>query len=198
MTRKSKRSFECLTPDELLRVLKLAKERSPRDHAMVLLTYSHGMRAAEICNLTVDDLDLKAQQLDIRRVKGSLRTTQPLLPHRGTPLLDEPKAVAAWLSVRPKDSGNALFTSQKGGHLTTTQFYRVFRDIAQTVGLPRSKQHPHVLKHSIATHLIRADMNLAKVGRFMGHAAIASTMKYLTVSDSEASRDAQNALANTF
>jgi site-specific recombinase XerD len=62
----------------------------------------------------------------------------------------------------------------------------------------KTKQHPHVLKHSIVTHLIQQDMNLAKVRQYVGHSAISSTMVYVSVSDQEASRDAMNALQNAF
>jgi site-specific recombinase XerD len=48
----------------------------------------------------------------------------------------------------------------------------------------------HVLKHTTCTELIRHDMNLAKVGAFVGHASITSTMRYISVSDAEASREA--------
>jgi site-specific recombinase XerD len=52
--------------------------------------------------------------------------------------------------------------------------------------LPATKRHPHVLKHSIASHLVRQNVNLAKVKTYLGHAAISSTMKYVAVSDQEA------------
>ena len=127
-----------------------------------------------------------------------MATHQQLLPHRGEPLLDEVQALRAWLKERPTDAGDAVFSSQKGGHLSATQFYRIFRDIARAAGLPAHKQHPHCLKHSIATHLIRANTNLAKVKVYLGHSAISSTMKYVAVSDQEACKDAHAALMNTF
>jgi integrase/recombinase XerD len=193
-----KRSIVFLTPDEVLTVLRTARKRSVRDWAAILLTYSHGLRAQELCNLTIKDVDLKGGQIVIRRLKGSLQTTQQLMPHRGEPLLDELKALREYMSVRPKDSGDALFVSQKGGHLSSTQFYRVFRDIAQAAGLPKSKWHPHVLKHSIACLLVRENVNLARVKQYLGHSAISSTMRYVSVSDQEASKDAANALMNAF
>jgi len=131
-------------------------------------------------------------------LKGSHATTQQLMPHRGQPLLDELQALRAWLKERPVDAGDAMFVSQKGGHLSATQFFRIFRDIAKAAGLPSHKQHPHVLKHSIASHLVRANVNLAKVKAHLGHAAISSTMKYVRVSDQEASRDAHAALMRLF
>src|SRR5207302_11292006 len=85
-----------LTPDELLAVLKAAKARSARDWAMVLLAYRHGLRASEVCGLSIADVDLKAGSISIRRPKGSLHTVQPLCQHRGQPLLHEVAAPRAW------------------------------------------------------------------------------------------------------
>jgi site-specific recombinase XerD len=158
----------------------------------------HGMRVREVSNLTLEDIDLRGGQIIVDRVKGSLKTTQQLMPHRGEPLLDEFKALKAYLAVRPADSGNALFVSQKGGHLSTTQLYRIYRDLALAAGLPASKAHPHCLKHSCATTLIAQGMNLARVKQYLGHAAISSTMRYISVSDQDASRDAVNAFQNAF
>jgi site-specific recombinase XerD len=183
-----KRSMVFLTPDELLAVLRVARDRCVRDWAMCLVAYSHGLRAAEVCGLKLSDANLRDGSLAVRRLKG----------HRGEPLLDEIAALKAWLKRRPADSGDALFISQKGGHLSSTQFYRIFRDIAEVAGLPMNKRHPHVLKHSIASHLVRQNVNLAKVKTYLGHAAISSTMKYVSVSDQEASKDAHAALMNLF
>jgi|SRR5437764_13644558 len=196
--RKARKSITFLTPEELLVLLKVARKRSVRDWAMILMIYRHGLRAQEVVNLTVGDLDRKGQQVSIRRVKGSLHTVQPIMGHRGQPLLDEQKALHEWLAVRSEFSGEALFTSQKGGGLSTTQVYRIFRDIAAEAALPQSKQHPHVLKHSLASHLVAANMNLANVRQFLGHAAISSTMKYVATNDQTASKDAANALQTIF
>ena len=79
------RAMVYLTPDELLAVLKAAKARSARDWAMVLLAYRHGLRASEVCDLKLADIDLKAASISIRRLKGSLHTVQPPYQHRGQP-----------------------------------------------------------------------------------------------------------------
>lgn len=190
--------FVFLSEDELLVVLSTAKSRSIRDWAMILTTYSHGLRAAEACRLKIGDLDMRGGVLSIQRLKGSLFTIQELETHRGIPLLDEVKALKEWLAIRPTDCGDALFTSQKGSHLSSTQFYRIFRQIAREAGLPDQKGHPHVLKHTLATHMVRRDVNLAKVQRALGHRSINSTMVYVGVSDQEADNARHNALMNAF
>ena len=187
-----------LTPDETLSVLKAARERATRDWAMVLLAYRHGLRASEVCGLKLSDIDLKVGSISIRRLKGSLPTVQPLYPHRGQPLLDEVAALRAWLRERQSDGSDYLFTSQKGGRLDRTQFFRLFQTIAETAGLPIEKRHPHVLKHSLASHLVAGNVNLALVRQALGHKSIGSTMQYVGVSDCQAAEAAQAALMRLY
>jgi len=165
---------------------------------MVVLAYKHGMRASEICNLRLDDIDLKNGSVVIERLKGSLRTTQALTEHRGEPLLNEIKALREWLRQRRDDGSDFLFTSQKGGRLDRSQFFRLFRSLAANAGLSPEKQHPHVLKHSIATHLIGANTNLALVRQQLGHKSINSTLRYVTTTDQQASQATASALMRIY
>jgi integrase len=64
------------------------------------------------------------------------------------------KAMRHWLKDRTADGSDFVFVSQKGGRMHRSQFFRIFQACAETAGLPRTKWHPHVLKHSLATHLI--------------------------------------------
>jgi len=187
-----------LTPEELLAVLKAARARSARDWAMILLAYRHGLRASEVCELKLADIDLKAGSISIQRLKGSLHTTQPLYRHKGQPLLDEVAALRAWLKERTADGSDFLFLSQKGGRLHRSQFFRIFQVCAQAAGLPAQKRHPHVLKHSLASHLVAGNVNLALVRQCLGHRAIGSTIKYVAVSDAQASEAAQAALMRLY
>ena len=187
-----------LTPDELLAVLKAARSRSARDWCMILLAYRHGMRASEVCDLKLADVDTKAGSISVRRLKGSLHTVQPLYRHKGQPLLDEVTALRTWLRQRESDGSDYLFLSQKGGRLHRSQFFRVFRACAEEAGLPPRKRHPHCLKHSLASHLVQGNVNLALVRQCLGHKAIGSTMKYVGTSDAQASEAAQAALMRLY
>ena len=183
-----------LEPTEVLSVLRTAKSKGAREWAMVLLAYKHGMRASEVCNLRMSDVDLKNGCIVIDRLKGSLRTIQAMTEHRGEPLLNEIKAVREWLRQRTDDASDFLFTSQKGGRLDRSQVFRLFRAIAAEAGLPVEKRHPHALKHSIANHLVSANVNLALVRQQLGHNSIGSTMRYVKPSDQQASRATAAAL----
>jgi len=191
-------SMPHLEPAEVLSVLSAAKAKGHREWAMILVAYKHGMRASEVCNLRIHDLDLTNSSIVVDRLKGSLRTTQTVTEHRGEPLLNEHRALREWLKERRDDGSDYLFTSQKGGRLHRTQFFRLFRAIAGGAGLPPEKQHPHALKHSLANHLVSANVNLALVKQQLGHKSIGSTMRYVTTSDQQASKATASALMTIF
>jgi site-specific recombinase XerD len=185
-----------LTTDELLRVLRAAKERSTRDWALLLVIYRHGLRASEAAAIRISDIE--DGQLTTARAKGSMKTTQPICKHAGQPLLDEVRALASWMKERPEDGSGAVFTSRKGGHLTREQVYRIFRQHAEAAKLPAEKRFVHVLKHSLASHLIAGNTNLAMVQVALGHASLSSTQAYVHVSDAQAAKASQAALMRLF
>jgi type 1 fimbriae regulatory protein FimB len=150
---------------------------------MIVLAYKHGLRASEVCNLRLGDVDLKNGNIVVERLKGSLRTGQAVTEHRGEPLLNELKALREWLRHRGHDRSDFLFVSQKGGRLHRSQFFRLFRSVAAMAGLPPEKRHPHALMHSIASHLLSANVNLALVKQQLGHKSIVSTMRYVAATD---------------
>jgi type 1 fimbriae regulatory protein FimB len=191
-------AMQYLEPAEILSVLKAAKAKGNREWAMIVTAYKHGLRASEVCNLRVDDLDLKNGSIVVERLKGSLRTTQAVTEHRGEPLLNEHRALREWLKQRPADGSDYLFTSQKGGRLDRSQFFRLFKACASVAGLPPEKRHPHALKHSLASHLVSANVNLALVKQQLGHKSIGSTMRYVTTSDHQASKATASALMTIF
>lgn len=188
--------MEFLTQDELLSVLKIAQQFSTRDWLMILMTYSHGMRREEVCQLKLDNI--QNGEMTIQRLKGSRKTTQPLEAHKGEPLLDEVRGLKRWLAERPKDSGDALFPSQLGGCMTGNYFAKIYRRYATLAGFIEAKRNPHTLKHTLANHLIRGGMNIAMVQTRLGHTQISSTLKYISISDSEAAEAAHNVLMSSF
>ena len=186
------------TPAEMLKILKIARQRSSRDWAMILLAYRHGMRASEVCGLEMRDLVLRNGSITIRRLKGSLTTVQPLYQHRGMPLLDEVAALRAWLKDRHQDGSPFVFTSQKGGRLHRAQFFRMFQAIAKAAGLSAEKRHPHCLKHALGSHLVAGNVNLALVKQALGHRSISSTLAYVGTTDRQAAEAVQLALMSIF
>jgi len=197
-TRYPQKQMHFLKPDELLALLRAAKERGPREHAMLLTAYAHGLRASEVVSLKLADIDMRAATVNIERRKNSLSSVQPLHVHRGEPLLDELKVLKTYLAERKDDGSGFLFLSQKGGAMSRQHFHVLFRSLGEEAGIPAEKRHPHVLKHSVASHLIQANTNLAIVQRQLGHRSISSTMAYVGVSDEQVATETRSALMRVF
>lgn len=171
-------SAESFTKEELHIVISLAAKISTRDWAMILLAYLHGLRASEVCNLRLCDVDMQAGSITVARNKGSMLTVQPLC-RSSDPEMDEVNALKRWLPLRTGDT-EYLFTSQKRGPLSRVTFFKRFRDVAKAAGMPKEKQHPHTLKHSVARHLADDHASLGFIKYTLGHRASSSTEKYVT------------------
>jgi type 1 fimbriae regulatory protein FimB len=192
--------LQALTEKEMLTVLKLAGSESKRNHAMVLLAFKHGMRASEVCDLRLGDLDLKNGNITIRRLKGSLKSQQDLVDIAGQPLLSEKRVLRGWLEEREtyRDPSDYLFLSQKGGKLDRSAFFRLFQSLAERAGLPKDKRHPHCLKHAAGFCLAEHGVSLQSIQRRLGHKSLASTGCYISVTDERANRDSARAFALAF
>jgi len=173
--------MEHLTKDELLRLLAVARAENERDFLMILTGFWHGLRASEVTGLTKSSI--RDGHLTIQRLKGSLKTTQPLVSH-DNPLLDEKSALTAFIADLP--ARTKLFD------VSRIQFWRLFQEYGKTAGIPSHKRHCHVLKHSIAMATIR-EAGIENVRQYLGHKSIASTGAYLRVNDQQASAAIQAA-----
>lgn len=190
--------LQSISDKELLAVLTEAKESGTRNHAMILVAYKHGMRASEVCNLQMSDLDLTNGQITIRRLKGSKKSVQSIYGAKGQPLLNEKKVLADWLEERETygDKSTAVFLSQKGGALDRSAFFRVFQAIAKSAGLPKDKCNPRVLKHTRAFFYLERGLSLPEIQQALGHKSLASTGQYLKVTDDKANKAIERADAN--
>lgn len=150
-----------------------------RDHCIVELLYGCGLRVGELVGLDVAHSASAAGWIDAgdRSVhvlgKGGKRRHVPM----GGPAAE---ALAAWLSSRGAlaDPGEpALFVSQRGGRLTASQVRSRLRSLAQQAGLP-THVHPHMLRHSFASHLLQSSGDLRAVQELLGHASIRTTQVY--------------------
>jgi site-specific recombinase XerD len=179
--------MEFLTPEEVLNVLREARV-STRDWFMILLAYQHGLRASEVVNLRKSDI--KDGILTVSRLKGSKRTSQPITPHLTEPLLDGVKGLEVWLQERP-DCGDVLFPSERGKSMSSRHFHRLFSKYATRAGINSSRCHPHILKHSFCTRLIRSGFDVVRAQMMLGHSQIASTLKYTHLNEAEVCKQAQ-------
>jgi type 1 fimbriae regulatory protein FimB len=176
MSPRRKQNIKFLTKQELQELLERAKQQSPREHCMVLLAYRHGLRASEVCGIRIDHIDLKAGNIRCERGKGSVSNWQSLAR-------DEMKAIRLWLRKRPKTDIPYLFISRNGGPMSRSQFYRVFKQLCAKAGISADKSHPHVLKHSLGSHMANAGMPVQVIQHRLGHRNISSTMVYVQMSN---------------
>jgi integrase len=174
--------MEHLSREQLLAVLGHAKATRERDWVLLLVSFWHGLRASEAIGLTPEHF--ADGYLAVQRLKGSLRTVQPLVADENE-LLNERAAVGNWieshLAKHPADGRTRrLFP------ISRVQFYRLMRRYGRLAGLPQHLCHPHVLKHSIAMQSIR-EAGIENVRQYLGHRSISSTGAYLKVTDEAAS-----------
>jgi len=148
----------------------------------ILMAYSHGLRVSELVAIKRDDI--RDGYLTVPRLKGSLRTVQPLVSDED-PLLDERKAVFDF--TRNMAGNQRLFP------ITRRQFGRVVERHGTEAGIPRHLCHPHALKHTIAMQTIHT-AGIENVRQYLGHKSISSTGAYLKVSDADASAQIASAL----
>lgn len=174
--------LEALSKPELLALLRAARSHSERDYLMILVGYCHGLRASEVIAITADAV--QDGTISARRLKGSLHTVQPLVSSREK-LLDERSRLFDF--ARNQTGNQRLFP------ITRQHFWRLFQRYAKAAGIPARKRHPHILKHSIARHVIHS-AGIENTRQYLGHKSMASTGAYLKKSDAEASAAVKRAL----
>jgi len=126
-----------------------------------------------------------------------MQTTQPLFASRATaagrmrrdPSL-APRAACRWIRL--------LVHFAEGRRLSRTQLFRLFQRVAGAAGLPAEKRHPHTLKHSLASHLVAGNVNLAIIKQALGHRSINSTMAYVGTTDAQAAEETSRALMGLY
>lgn len=178
-------SNDYLSSEQVLSILQVASEVGTRELCMFALAFQHGMRASEIANLKLTDV--QHGQVFVRRAKNSLQTRQPLQSH-DNPLLNEPAILAAWLAERGTVESPYLFTSRQnnGQAMSRRQVYNLFETVVTKAGIPQGQRNPHQLKHALASLLTRNGVTLAYVQQALGHKHISSTVRYTHVSQFEA------------
>lgn len=196
--RARKRLPKALSPDQAMSLVS-APAGAPasaggfaglRDAAMLELLYSSGLRLAELTGLDAryfeeagyrshSWLSLAEREVSVRG-KGGKRRTVPV----GAPAiaalgawLDER---ARWLAARPGADARALFLSARGARLSNRAVQLRLARIARERGVP-ANVHPHVLRHSFASHLLQSSGDLRAVQELLGHSSIATTQVYTSL-----------------
>jgi integrase/recombinase XerD len=182
LPRRARRLPRALSPAETERLIDAADGTTPRarrDRALVELLYGAGLRVSEAVGLEKSGVDLDAR---IVRVvgKGGKERIVPL----GRPAAE---AVRRYLAMgRPhldRRYRPELFLNARGGALTRAGAFLILRKLAAKAGLEPERVHPHLLRHSFATHLLEGGADLRSVQEMLGHADLGTTERYTHVSD---------------
>ncbi len=175
---------------ELLRLLEtpdVTTLRGLRDRAMLSVAYAAGLRVSELVRLELGDVDFK-RGVVMALGKGGKRRLVPLgevsLAHLEEYLAaraadDEARAKKP-KAKRAAARGEHVFRSPRGGPLTRQGFWKIIGQVARAAGL-RGGAHPHQLRHSFATHLLRGGADLRSVQTLLGHAHVVTTEIYTHV-----------------
>ena len=148
-----------------------------RNKAILELLYAGGFRVSELTGLDVDDVDFQQGQAIVLG-KGRKERVVPV----GSKAL---QALSNWLAVRdqflPEGSSNqALFLGQRGTRLGVRQVANVIDQVTEKLALARHI-HPHVLRHTFATHMVEGGADLKDIQELLGHARLATTQRYTHV-----------------
>ncbi len=172
--RSPRRLPAALSPDEAVRLVEIAASDplAVRDRALFELAYSSGLRLAELASLDVGRLDVE---------QGEVRVWGKGAKERIVPVGAKARAaLRTWLAERatlPPGDARALFVGRKGRRMTPRTIERRLSLWAARQGLARHV-HPHMLRHSFASHLLQSSGDLRAVQEMLGHASIASTQVY--------------------
>ena len=161
-----------MDPDQTARLFSESAESTieVRDRAMLELLYGSGIRLAELVDIDIRDLDLANGFVTVTG-KGRRTRVVPV----GKAALD---AIGAWLAKRPEADGrDPLFTSRSRARMSPRNVQlRLKKIAARTTG--NDGLHPHLLRHSFASHLLESSGDLRAVQELLGHADISTTQVY--------------------
>jgi integrase/recombinase XerD len=182
LPRRRRRLPRSLSLGEVERLIEAANGTTPRslrDRALIELLYGGGLRVGEAVALRRGDVDLEARL--VRCVgKGDKERVVPLGAQavealrrylaRGRPYLDRRHRAE-------------IFLNAQGGALTRAGAFLIVKRLAAKAGLDPERVHPHLLRHSFATHLLEGGADLRSVQEMLGHADLGTTEIYTHVSD---------------
>ena len=182
LPRRRRRLPRTLSPAEVERLIDAAAGTTPRslrDRALIELLYGAGLRVSEAVGLGKTDVDLDGRI--VRALgKGSKERVVPI----GRPAVEALRRYLSrgrpFLDARHRPE---LFLNARGGALTRAGVFLILRGLAGKAGLEPERVHPHLLRHSFATHLLEGGADLRSVQEMLGHADLATTELYTHVSD---------------
>lgn len=150
--------------------------QSVRARAVVMFFYCTGIRRSELSTLQLSDVDDAAKVIHVfgkGRKERLVPMADALLPY-----------ITEWMSIRLVTIPHAspwFFCSSTGDQVSATAIANIVRVVFGTL-IPRKLAHPHALRHSFATHCMQCGLPIPDIGRLLGHANTATTLRYLSLS----------------
>jgi site-specific recombinase XerD len=175
MAKVPKRLPQVLTREEIGRLI--AHARNPRDRMLLATTYAAGLRLSEVCALELTDIESAPERmcLKVRQGKGSKDRYTLLSPH----LLDSLRRY--WRTYRPR---HWLFPCRSGdGPIDKRTAHRLYHAARSAAGIEHGGGI-HILRHSFATHLLEAGVDIHTIQRLLGHGHVGTTMRYFHLAQS--------------
>ena len=177
-----------LEKEEVFRLFKTITMKSYRDRALFDLMYRHGLRRIEATWLRKDWIN--NGHIWIKRAKNGVSQEYNLHP-------DSQKLIKLYLSQRGEDNNPFLFVSRQSGSnkpISKGMIYHLFRMYAEKAGILPDKRVVHILKHSIAVHLLNAGWDIIDVQDWLGHKDIKNTAIYGKISNKRRKKQFQKLL----
>jgi integrase/recombinase XerC len=176
-----------LATEEIQRLLQspnVATPQGQRDRALLELLYASGLRVSELALLTMEQVDLESHEI---RVLGKGAKERVVL--MGKPATE---ALARYLNqgrteLMGNKKSNAVFLNRYGQRLPERRIQLILNECARTAGI-KKRVHPHLLRHTFATHLLDGGADLRVVQELLGHSDLSSTQIYTHVTKSQAKK----------
>ncbi|HEY1727570.1 MAG TPA: tyrosine-type recombinase/integrase [Candidatus Baltobacteraceae bacterium] len=169
-----------LDVDEVRRVLTMAPPAGldaaqiARDRAILECLYSSGLRRSELVGLNEADVNLQRRSMRVLG-KGNKVRYVPLTTHAA-------EAMRRYADLRPPSPTGAFFTGRAKARISESQVYKVVRTYMLLAGISDENAHPHILRHSVATHMRERGADVLFLREFLGHASTATTEIYTHLS----------------
>ena len=163
------RPREHLTEREVAKLIEAAKGNrwGQRDATTILIAFRHGLRASELCGLQWSDVEFETATLHLRRAKGGVTSTHPLLG-------DELRALRA---LKREAKSPFVFVSERGAPFSVAGLAKLVERAGIEAGMP-FKVHSHMLRHACGYALANKGADTRTLQAYLGHRSIQSTVRY--------------------
>jgi len=172
--------IEPFTDEEVETLIAAAKKSNcpKRDEAILWFLLDTGIRASELCALTLQDVDLTARRCKIQEGKGGKSRSV---------WLGSTAAKALWnyLKFEPHDELDPLFFNQRGEFLTRSGLLQLIERLGNVAGIKQARCSPHTFRHTFAISFLRAGGDVLTLQQFLGHTSLTMVKRYVKLAQAD-------------